>query len=747
MTDINQILNELYEIDPALRQYEKEITKLIGEMLRVRPDTKFDAAFAAQLREKLAKPTKFKINFNFMKKSYVLAAGFAAIVLVLIGYSLPRKDVVSPTIDKITGLMGGNLENNKDKQQKDKQQVEIKKFASKEEFLAYLEVGQAAGGYGIGGGIGGAVPMAESRDTSVSAPLGTGEAGLSLKQAAPSPDRTSQTNVQVKGIDEPDIVKTNGQEIFVSTPSNYVYQRAIMEDSPAPGISDIWPPAPQNQETKVIGALPADKIKQLGKIDRQGEMLLTGETLIIFENNYVYGYDVKQPEKPQEKWKIRLENSNLTAARLLDGKVYLVSQTYVDYGNPCPLRPLYLGDKAIEIPCTEIYHPVVPVSDTVIYHAFRINPGTGEVEKNISFVGSSGQSVVYMSNESLYITYVYSEDQVKILADFLKTSGQGLLPQAVIERINKLFSYDISAGAKQTELMNILQKHYTSLNQDDRRKLENDMENKLSDYVKAHIRDLTSTGLVKIALSDFGVKATGKVAGVPLNQFALDEYKGNLRIATTISGQGTLWGGWRNDSSANDVYVLDGNLDVTGSITDLGLTERIYSARFVGERGFLVTFRQTDPFYVLDLSNPKNPKKTGELKIPGFSSYLHPLKDNLILGVGQENGRVKLSLFDVLDSANPKEVDKYSLDEYWSEAQNNHHAFLQDEKYEAFFLPGGNSGYVFLYKDNKLSLQKVVSQIQAQRALYVNDYLYVVGSDRIAVLSEKNWERVGELVY
>ena len=104
-------------------------------------------------------------------------------------------------------------------------------------------------------------------------------------------------------------------------------------------------------------------------------------------------------------------------------------------------------------------------------------------------------------------------------------------------------------------------------------------------------------------------------------------------------------------------------------------------------------------------------------------------------------------MFDVSDSSNPKEVDKYTLDEYYSEAQNNHHAFLQDEKYEVLFIPGGQTGYVFSYKGNKLALEKAIGQIQPQRALYVNDFLYVVGSDRIVVLNENNWERVGELVY
>lgn len=743
MNNLEQILQELYEIDPSLKEHQDQVIAIVSEMLKAKPDTKFDASFAANLRQTLMHRTfEIKalkpsiINFQFMHNYRILGFGLVAVILVLVGYSLPRKDATSP-LSKITDLV-------KNQQEQKDEQTKVKKFASKEEFLAYLEQAQsAASGYGRGG-MGG--------EMALNAPMaleGQRFALDSLQKGAPVPARVSQTNVQVKGIDEPDIVKTNGREIFVSTPQFYILNQPLMMEEPMPigSESKIWPPPYHSSETKVIDALPADKIKQIGKIPRQGEALLAGDNLIIFENNYVYGYNISKPEAPEEKWKVRMENSSLTSARLMDGKVYLVTQSYIDFGNPCPIRPLYIEGKNFEIACTDIYHPLAPISDTITYHAFKINPATGEIEKNLSFVGSSGQSVVYMSGENLYITYVYNEDQVKILDDFLKSNGQGLLPLSVIEKINKLLSYDISSSAKQVELNNILQKHSASLSLDDRRKLENEMENKLSDYLKGHIRDFVSTGLVRISLSDFSIKANGRVPGVPLNQFALDEFKGNLRIAVTVSGQGTIWGGWRDSSSANDVYVLDDDLETVGAIKDLGLTERIYSVRFVGARGFLVTFRQTDPFYVLDLSEARAPKMAGELKIPGFSSYLHPLKENLILGVGQENGRVKLSLFDVADSSNPKEVDKYILDEYFSEAQNNHHAFLQDEKYEVFFLPGGQTGYVFGYDGNRLNLKKAVGQVQAQRALYINDNLFVVGSDKIIVLDEKSWERIGELVY
>jgi uncharacterized secreted protein with C-terminal beta-propeller domain len=102
-------------------------------------------------------------------------------------------------------------------------------------------------------------------------------------------------------------------------------------------------------------------------------------------------------------------------------------------------------------------------------------------------------------------------------------------------------------------------------------------------------------------------------------------------------------------------------------------------------------------------------------------------------------------LFDVKDPANPKEIAKYTLDEYWSEILNTHHAFLQDAKNQVFFMPGSKGGYVFSYKDDQLSLAKAVSGAQAKRALYINDYLYIIGDNQITVLNENDWEKVNEL--
>jgi len=222
----------------------------------------------------------------------------------------------------------------------------------------------------------------------------------------------------------------------------------------------------------------------------------------------------------------------------------------------------------------------------------------------------------------------------------------------------------------------------------------------------------------------------------------LDEYKDNLRIATTTTGAF-----FSSGDSVNDIYVLSENLSIIGSIKDLGLTERIYSARFVEDKGYLVTFRQIDPFYVLDLTDPRNPKKSGELKIPGFSSYLHPITKDKILGVGREDAQVKISLFDVSNPSNPKEVAKYNLDEFWSEIETTHHAFLLDDKHQVFFLPAGASSYIFSYSGNELKLQRVVSDISAQRAVYIDNYMYVIGDTKIVVLNESDWTEVNSLTF
>lgn len=628
----------------------------------------------------------------------------------------------------------------------------VKKFSSKEDFVAYLKKSEEkAGSFGAIRSLGGGV-LEERMMTSL--PGGEGFSALSaLSGNLAVPERISETNVQVLGIDEPDIVKTDGKNIYFSSegsPIVYGGPMPLMEERQAASseIHPVPPPDYEKPKTKIINAFPPAGLEKVGDIEKNGELLLLKDKkiLVIFSGREITGYDVSDPKNPKEKWNLKLaDKTTLAGSRLYQDSIYIVTQNYIDQSNPCPVKPLTIGTEELTIACQEIYHPARIIPADVDFSVMSLNPASGKIKDKTSFIGSSSGSNIYMSENAVYVTYSFTNDIFGYLVSAINEKGKDILPSYVIDNLNKTKNYDISDEAKMTEFQKTLEDYTKTLSNDDELRIQNEMQNRLGDYFKEHSRDLEKTGIVKIDIGGLSITASGNVPGRPLNQFSLDEYQGNLRIATTIGGGFWGWGFGGSEANVNDVYVLDKKLEITGSIKGLGITERIYSARFLGNRGYLVTFRQTDPFYVLDLTDPKKPEMKGELKIPGFSSYLHPLADDIILGVGQESGKVKLSLFDVISASDPKEIDKYLLDEYWSEAQSNHHAFLQDAKHGIFFIPGGKGGYIFSYEGNKLSLKKAVSDYQVKRAVYIDDYLYIIGENKISVLDEKNWEKVKEL--
>ncbi len=617
---------------------------------------------------------------------------------------------------------------------------DIKKFVSEEEFKTYLESSFQYGAYG-GFGIGGGVAMEKS--ASLAVPSATPTVSSGNQNAV---ERVSETNVQVLGVDESDIIKTDGKEIYLSS-TYYGGIRPMMIEN---GVRvEIMLPYYQQSKTHLIQAFPPSDLKLNVDIKKGGELLLNKNILVIFSGQEIIGYDVSDPKSPQNKWNIKLDNnSSVAGARLYQDKIYLVTRQNINEPRPCPLRPLSVGDTVLEIKCADIYHPVMPVSVDSTFTAMVLDPVSGKISNTVSFVGSSGSSVVYMSGSAIYITYTYNESMIKVFSAFLKEKAGDLVPAWLIDKMNKLESYDISQNAKMTEMQTLWNKYLFSLDDDARLKAENELTNRSSDYFKEHNRELEKTGIVKIRLDNFTVTASGNVPGSPLNQFSLDEYKNNLRIATTIGIQqwwGFFIGGIGRGESVSDVYILDKDLKLKGVVKDLGKTEKIYSVRFIENRGYVVTFKQTDPFYVLDLTDPAAPALKGELKIPGYSSYLHPLAQDKILGIGQENWQVKISIFDVSSASNPVESAKYTLDENWSEVLSNHHAYLQDSSHEIFFLPGGKGGYVFSYKNGKLELTKAISGISAKRAIYINDYLYIISDNNITVLNEADWQTVNKM--
>lgn len=589
---------------------------------------------------------------------------------------------------------------------------------------------------------------------------GGGDLRMMAVKASPSDssgqavERSSGTNVQVVGIDEPDIVKTDNTSIYYSKQGQY----RCFGGGVNTGVSLMKTMPPQrcsqsNNEVTAVNAVPATAMKVQGSIPENGELLVSDKMLIILGTSeqgalQLSGYSVINPSSPKKMWELPFSSrSQKIGARLYKGNLYIVTATTPTLPRPCPM-PLIEGKTMMKIRCSDIYMPSSrPLADAV-YSVVKINPQTGAATKSISFIAQQGQTDLYMSPNALYLSYQMQGNSLQILNQFI-AENKGVFPSYIEDKVNKLLQYDLTQSTKEMEMNNLLSYYLSGMDEGERLKQENQLQNTFKRFFNKYKRSFDYTGLVKIGNEDLKVVATGKVPGFTLNQYAYDEWKGDLRIATTIGGRNPFYMFGSNDleSQVSDVYVLGSNLEVKGSAKDLGKTERIYSVRFMEDRGYIVTFRQTDPFYVLDLSNGNAPVVKGELKIPGYSSYLHELSNHLVLGIGREN-QVKLSLFDVSNPKAPKEVSRYDLaGEYWSEAMDNPHAFLQDEKYKIFFLPGSRGGYIFSYEGQTLNLVKAIESPIVKRGLYLNDYFYVVSDTGITSFKEGTWDKVGEVLF
>ncbi len=272
----------------------------------------------------------------------------------------------------------------------------------------------------------------------------------------------------------------------------------------------------------------------------------------------------------------------------------------------------------------------------------------------------------------------------------------------------------------------------------------------------------TITNISKFVVNGtkIGFAGGGMVDGSILNQFSMDEYEGYLRVATT---------NWQRDSK-NAVYILDGSLNQIGSVENIAPSERIYSTRFMGDKGYIVTFRQIDPLFVLDLSDPTSPEITGELKVPGFSNYLHPISQDVLLGIGQNVDEktgtqlgIKLSLFDVSDQGKPRELNNLVLGNSGSFAEvlNNHKALMlnPDKNMIAFdaSLSNISGDYQKSYFYGALIIEaredgtlKVLQQISnegiygsyVKRVIYIGDILYYVLDENIRAFNIDTFKEI-----
>lgn len=291
---------------------------------------------------------------------------------------------------------------------------------------------------------------------------------------------------------------------------------------------------------------------------------------------------------------------------------------------------------------------------------------------------------------------------------------------------------------------------------------------------EALAEDTTTTTIFKISFDGLSMKATarGDVKGWLLNQFSMDEKEPYLRVATTS----TWFSPSNGTAQGNSVFVLDSSLQIVGTLTGIAPTERIYSVRFVNDTLYMVTFRQVDPLFVINLSDPTNPKIAGELQMPGFSNYLHPVDETHMLGIGSESSMIKVSLYNVSDPTAPTEQSKFILDGFrysYSSAQYDHKAVLFDLEKNLLVIPMSGYGEVFFngeywettYVSGALVLNvsveegihmrgiiihetgKYNSQENVWRSLYIGENLYTISSSIVKASSLADLSEISSLIY
>jgi uncharacterized secreted protein with C-terminal beta-propeller domain len=451
----------------------------------------------------------------------------------------------------------------------------------------------------------------------------------------------SNTNIQVEGVDEPDVVKTDGTYLYIVA----------------------------NQKIYIVKAFPPENAIILAEISLEDDVYLSNifinnDRLVVFGNSnkyplghdiYEYSwwgsisttviklFDITDRENPEIIKDIEVDGGYFDS-RMIGNYVYVVATEYsyniyhvIDDNETINIPEITINNVTAKIPADQIYYVDIPDRLDTMTHVISFNIYDDEVNQK-SFLLGSAQNM-YVSKNNIFLAYTKYDyfDPVPLI------------------------------------------------------------RNSVSRYEE-------NTILHKISINDGDITyaSQGMVPGRVLNQFSMDEYDGFFRIATTV---GNMWG--QGITSSNNIYILDSDLNRISEIEEIAPGEQIYSARFMGEKAYLVTFKKIDPFFTLDLSDPYNPKILGKLKIPGYSDYLHPYDETHIIGIGKDTVEandslqesrnldfawyqgIKIALFDVSDFENPKEVTKIIIGDRGTDspALYDHKAFLFDRERELLVIP------------------------------------------------------------
>jgi len=531
----------------------------------------------------------------------------------------------------------------------------------------------------------------------------------------------STTNVQVKGVDEPDCIKTDGSCVYAIRNEDVLAIRAYPPEQAA--IVGMLQPAGSPDELFLYNCTRLVVISHLYSATAYDGYCETGTAIEVF--------DVSQPEHPMRIQKVTLIGGHL-GARLIGKYLYLVAKSGVSSsGSQVDLPSLEVGGVTWVIPATTIYYDPTAYDYSFCYTlVLGLDIADQEATPVIqTFLGPSGGTTLYASLANLYIA--------------------------------------------------------------------------VSEYSQERANRVTAIHRFSLAEGIINYAGSGEVAGYLINQFALDEHNGYLRVATTTWTPPTItttavatwsspWG-----TLVNNVYVLDMDLKVIGSLEGLAPGEWIYSVRFLGDTGYLVTFFKIDPLFVIDLSCPSSPALLGQMEMTGYSDYLHPLGNYQLLGIGKDTAPggetwawyagLKLSLFNTTNPGEPTERTRLIIGVRGteSEALHDHKAVLVDPDRQLLVIPVllaeydenetnpappicgryvTQGAFVFHldYATANLTLRGVVShlvegldlhfqRLEAQpffvtRILYIGDVLYTLSQYKLAFNDLTTLAPIGELI-
>lgn len=579
-------------------------------------------------------------------------------------------------------------------------QSQLKQFSTNADLVAFLEESSVSENYyGYGSG------MMIEQDMMV-APIANETTGLSTADLKEARDY-SETNIQVAGVDEGDIVKTDGQYIYTITGNDVVILDATDLSSPKIVSRLTFDSAPRGlyiyNNILVVYGNEGNVYEIMADSMEFGD---TSTSPIRESSSYsfVTTYNLEDITKPAEIRNVSIEGDYYNS-RMINDVVYLITteSAYVyDSDYPIPMlldngRVMPLTGKGCN--CPEMYYIDAPYQSQIFTSitAVPVTEPDAEIGQEL-FVLESAENV-YVSQNNLYLAYTKYINEYELLIEAQK---EVVIPQMSAEDQQKIKDIEnspahvLTQSEKDQKILILINSFLNSTTSEVSSDIEDDVTKVIEHTYKDIALELEKTVIHKISLNGTNMKldASGEVVGHVLNQFSMDEQNGNLRVATTKNREWSSFDIFNNDSY-NNVYVLDENLDVIGKVENLAEGEQIYSVRFMQDRAYIVTFRQTDPLFAIDLTTPTKPVVLGQLKVPGFSSYLHPYDDNTLIGFGKQaddNGRVtglKLSLFDVSDVNNLQEIDMYEFEGSWNDsiALTDHKAFLFSKDKNLLVVP------------------------------------------------------------